>query len=202
MFFSLEGIDGSGKSTQARRLADAVRELGREVVEVREPGGTDLGERIRSLLLDPETTVRPHAELLLFSAARAQLVAEVIEPALERGAVVVADRFYDSSTAYQGGGRQLADPRWMTQLHEFATAGRSPDRTYLIDLPLVVAASRRTDRAADRMERGSTSFYTRVRDAYLALAAQTRRLQVLDGTRSADEIHRTIWSDAKLLLDV
>ncbi len=201
MFFSFEGIDGSGKSTQARRLADAVRRLGREVVEVREPGGTDLGERIRALLLDPEAAVHPHAELLLFSAARAQLVADVIEPALERGATVIADRFYDSSTAYQGGGRQLAAPQWMTRLHRFATAGRSPDRTYLIDVPLAVAASRRAGRDADRMESGGTAFYTRVRDAYLALSTEAR-IQVLDGTESADDIHQAIWSDAKSLLEV
>ena len=199
MFFSFEGIDGSGKSTQAGRLAEAVRGLGREVVEVREPGGTDLGERVRSFLLDPGATIHPHAELLLFSAARAQLVAQVVGPALERGAVVIADRFCDSSTAYQGGGRGLADPQWMTQLHRFATAGRFPNRTYLIDVPLAVAASRRADRAADRMEGGDEAFYARVRDAYLALATEPR-VVVLDGTAPADATHQAIWADAQSLM--
>lgn len=104
MFFSFEGIDGSGKSTQARLLADALRQRGYTVLEVREPGGTDLGEHIRALLLDSDSHIADRAELLLFSAARAQLVTEVIRPALSVGSIVIADRYIDSSTAYQGGG--------------------------------------------------------------------------------------------------
>lgn len=199
MFFSFEGIDGSGKSTQARRLAEAVCQTGREVVEVREPGGTRLGEHIRDLLLDPDAEIDQRAELLLFSAARAQLVSDVVAPALQRGAVVIADRFCDSSTAYQGGGRALANPRWMTDLHQFATAGLSPDRTYLIDVALDVAASRRSGRDADRMERGDASFYTRVREAYLTMVS-TPRVMLLDGTASPDDLCRTIWRDAQSLL--
>lgn len=199
MFFSFEGIDGSGKSTQAQRLAKAMREMGKDVVEVREPGGTALGERVRQLLLDPQATVDPRAELLLFSAARAQLVAEVIKPALQRGAVVIADRFYDSSTAYQGGGRGVADRQWMDKLHLFATAGHSPDRTYLLDIPPVVAASRRSDRVADRMEQSDGSFYSRVRETYLELAMDPR-VMLLDGTQPADAVYRTILSDARALV--
>ena len=200
MFFSFEGIDGSGKSTQARRLAEALREGGREVVEVREPGGTALGELVRSLLLDPDETIDLRAELLLFSAARAQLVSHVIEPALQRGAVVIADRFYDSSTAYQGGGRGIADPLWMTRLHEFTTSSRSPDRTYLIDVPLAVAASRRTGRGeTDRMEQSDRAFYSRVRDAYLALASN-KRVVILDGTEPTDAVQQAVWEDAQSLL--
>ena len=199
MFFSFEGIDGSGKSTQARLLAETLREAGREVVEVREPGGTDLGERVRSLLLDPDSDVDERAELLLFSAARAQLVARVIAPALERGAVVIADRFFDSSTAYQGGGRGLAEPEWMEALHTFATNGASPDRTYLIDVPLVTAARRRGERPADRMERGGDSFYYRVRSAYLSLASHPRVL-VLDGTHPVETLRQSVEADALALL--
>ena len=195
MFFSFEGIDGSGKSTQARLLCDSLRQRGWEVVKVREPGGTDLGERVRSLLLDPESPIHERAELLLFSAARAQLVADVIEPALAHGAVVLADRFHDSSTAYQGGGRGLADWEWMSALHRFVTDGRSPDRTYLIDVSLDVARSRRADRASDRMERSDGAFYDRVRSAYLELSG-SERVWVLDGAQPVEKLHAQILSDA------
>ena len=196
-FFSFEGIDGSGKSTQARRLAEALRLRGCEVIEVREPGGTDLGERIRALLLDPNAHITPRAELLLFSAARAQLVDDVVEPALNRGAVVIADRFYDSSTAYQGAGRCLADAGWLSSFHAFVTAGRQPDRTYLIDLDPEQAAERRNDRTADRMERGGDAFYTRVREAYLNLATDhPARLLLLDGQQPVDALYAAIISDA------
>lgn len=199
MFFSFEGIDGSGKSTQAHLLADALRQRGCEVVEVREPGGTALGEQIRSLLLDPNAEITPRAELLLFSAARAQVVAEVVEPALARGAVVIADRFYDSSTAYQGAGRGIAEGQWMSDLHAFATSGLSPDRTYLVDLPPTVAASRRAGRDTDRMEQGDAAFYTAVRAAYLRVA-EAERVLVLDGTRSVEALNRQIVADALCLL--
>jgi len=196
-FFSFEGIDGSGKSTQARRLADALRQREHEVVEVREPGGTDLGERIRSLLLDPENHIVGRAELLLFSAARAQLVDEVIAPALNRGAIVIADRFFDSSSAYQGAGRGLATPEWLTPFHSFVTAGLTPDRTYVIDLDVETAARRRGARDADRMERGGDAFYRRIREAYRQLAAvDTRRVLSLDGDQPADRLADQVFADA------
>ncbi len=138
----------------------------------------------------------PIAELLLFSAARAQLVAHVIEPALTRGAIVIADRFFDSSTAYQGGGRALADPQWLDRFHRFVTSGRVPDRTYLIDVDLNTAAKRRGSRQADRMEAGGEDFYIRVRKAYLQMS-ESDRIRVMDGTLSAPELHRQILADVQ-----
>ncbi|PAP75568.1 dTMP kinase [Rubrivirga marina] len=202
MFFSFEGIDGSGKSTQARLLAGALRQRGFEVVEVREPGGTDLGERVRTLLLDTEAEIRPRSELLLFSAARAQLVDAVVAPALNKGSVVIADRFFDSSTAYQGFGRGMAGKDWMRDLHAFATDGISPVRTYLVDLPPQIAADRRQDRAADRMERADIDFYTRVRAGYLRLAQEDAgRFTTLDGAETLEVLHTQILRDALSVLN-
>jgi dTMP kinase len=193
MLITFEGIDGSGKSTQARRLADALEAAGRRVVRVREPGGTALGERVRALLLDPAAAITPTAELLLFGAARAQLVDEVVRPALAAGAVVVADRFYDSTTAYQGGGRALFDPAWLDAFHAHVTGGLAPARTYLLDVPVEVALARRAGQADDRMEAGGAAFFERVRAAYLAAAARhPDRVVVLDGTRPPDALHAEI----------
>jgi len=197
MLITFEGIDGSGKSTQAVRLAEALRAAGREVLEVREPGGTALGERVRSILLDAGQRVTPVAELMLFSAARAQLADEVIRPALAAGAVVVADRFYDSTTAYQGGGRGLFEPEWLEALHGRVTGGVVPAITFLLDVPTDVAASRRRGRPDDRMEEGGTAFFERVRAAYLAIAAGApARVVVMEGMRQADALHEEILARA------
>lgn len=196
MLITFEGIDGSGKSTQAALLADALGARGRAVRRVREPGGADLPERIRALLLDPALAVTDRAELLLFSAARAQLVDDVIRPALASGETVIADRFYDSTTAYQGGGRGLADTGWLADFHHFVTGGLVPDRTYTIDVPLATAAARRAGAQADRMEASGEAFYTRVRMAYLALAArEPGRIVVLDGTLAPEALHARILAD-------
>ena len=196
MLISFEGIDGSGKSTQARLLADALAARGQQVRRVREPGGADLPERVRALLLDPALAIADRAELLLFSAARAQLVEEVIRPALASGETVIADRFYDSTTAYQGGGRGLADEAWLDAFHGFVTGGLAPARTYCIDVPLAVASRRRAGEQADRMEASVDAFYQRVRMAYLALAArQPKRIVVLDGTLSPEALHEQILAD-------
>lgn len=199
MLITFEGIDGSGKSTQARLLHAHLARLGLSPLLVREPGGTTLSERVRALLLDPAAHVAPRAELLLFAAARAQLVEEAIRPALAAGRPVVCDRFFDSTTAYQGAGRGLADPAWLADFHRFVTGGLEPDRTYLIDVPLGVAAARRSAEA-DRMEGAGEAFFERVRAGYLALAeAEPARIVVLDGTRAAEELHAEILRDVERL---
>ena len=205
MLITFEGIDGSGKSTQVRLLADALRAEGRTVHVVREPGGTPLSEAVRALLLAPTSEIAPNAELLLFSSARAQLVADVIRPALGRGETVLADRFYDSTTAYQGGGRGLADPEWLGRFHAFVTGGLAPARTFLVDVPVALAAQRRGGDAArdgaDRMEAGGDPFFERVREAYLALARrEPGRIHVLDGSQPVEALHAQILADTRGLL--
>lgn len=200
MLITFEGIDGSGKSTQARLLVGYFERQGQKPLLVREPGGTELSERIRALLLDPAAHISPRAELLLFSAARAQLVAEAVRPALAAGRVVIADRFYDSTTAYQGAGRGLAEADWLRDFHAFVTDGLAPDRTYYIDVPLETAATRRGgDR--DRMEESGNAFFERVRAAYRRLAdAESERVAVLDGRRSVEALHAEIVHDVEALL--
>ena len=180
-------------------LEEYLRNDGQAVRYVREPGGAPLAERIRSLLLSHDVEISPFAELLLFSAARAQLVRETIQPALEGGSVVICDRFYDSTSAYQGAGRKVAEMAWLEDFHKLVTDGLVPGRTYLIDVPLDVAAGRRTGRdgdKADRMESGGGDFYERIRAAYLNLAErEPGRVLVLDGTRPADVLHTQIVED-------
>lgn len=203
MLITFEGIDGSGKSTQARLLRDYFSNNGYATMLVREPGGTELSERVRSLLLDRDLDVQPMAELLLFSAARAQLVAERLRPALETGKIVICDRFYDSSTAYQGAGRHVCDPAWMQSFHRRVTGGLTPDRTYLIELSPEEALARRTARhpEADRMETSDAAFYERVVQAYDQLAQEhPNRFLRVDGRQSIAAIHNAIRPDAERLL--
>jgi dTMP kinase len=200
VFISFEGIDGSGKSTQAQRLEAHLRRADRAALLVREPGGTPLAERVRALVLAHEVAVSPFAELLLFSAARAQLVEEALRPALAAGTVVLADRFFDSTTAYQGGGRGLADVAWLADFHRRVTGGLVPDRTFLLDVPPEVAARRRAGRddGPDRIEAGGEAFFARVRGAYLALAErEPARVRVLDGTLPPDWLHEQIVRDVE-----
>ena len=183
-------------------LAGWLRTHGRSVRVVREPGGTVLSEQIRTLLLDPALAIEPTAELLLFSAARAQLVAAEIRPALAAGEVVIADRFFDSTTAYQGGGRGVAGVDWLRAFHPFVTGGLEPRRTYLLDVPAAVAAARRTARLGDedRMEASGEAFFEQVREAYRALAAaEPGRFCVLDGTLPPEALHDRIADDVARL---
>jgi dTMP kinase len=190
MFVTFEGVDGSGKSTQARLLAERLREEGREVVLTREPGGTALGEEVRSLLLQGEQ-IAPWAEAALFAAARAQLVDEVIRPALARGADVVSDRYLDSSLAYQGLARGLGIER-VLELNLLATSGILPDRTFLVLVPPADAAARRGDEP-DRIEREGAGFAEEVDKAYREIARVFgQRVQVVDGTRNPEDIARDV----------
>lgn len=180
-FITFEGVDGSGKSTQASLLVERLRQEGREVVALREPGGTPISEKIRALLLDPENAeMADECELLLYEASRAQLVREIIEPALLRGAIVVCDRFYDSTHAYQHGGRGLSDAL-VSRANELGCCGLSPDVTLVLDIDPAAALARATAQGADRLEAEGLAFQQRVRKDYLALAkADPARVRVID----------------------
>ncbi len=201
MLISFEGIDGSGKSTQAKRLMARLAVGTKELLYVREPGGTDVSERIRELLLDPAVQMEGFTEMLLFSAARAQLVREKMRPVYDRGGVIICDRFYDSTIAYQGGGRGVADPEWLHGFQEQVVGGLVPDRTYLIRLTVDQAAARLTkrfgeDQAADRLESAGEEFFLRVFDAYEHLTnTEPGRFCVIDGSGTEDEVEAAIWED-------
>ena len=195
MFITFEGLDYSGKTTQATLLVDHLKQIGKQVLFLREPGGTAVSEKIREILLDkkhPEMTQA--TELFLFSAARAQLVSEIIRPALDEGKVVICDRFYDSTTAYQGYGRGL-DLQQVKGINMIAIDGVIPDLTLLIDIPTDEIIRRRNiaKMSADRMELSGNHFYDKVREGYHALAAEeAHRMILLDGMKPIQEIHEEI----------
>lgn len=199
---SFEGSEGSGKSTQIARLAAHLQQSGREVVATREPGGTEIGEQIRNIIVHNSRgdEMCPETELLLFTAARAQVVREVIAPALGRGAVVLSDRFLDSSTVYQGIARNLA-PGPVSEINRFAVGDVMPHLTIVIDVPTEVSLQRVRQRASDlpdRMERENITFYKKVREGYLLLAEQwPQRVVVLDGTQTPDAIEKKIWAEVQ-----
>ena len=200
MLLTFEGIDGSGKSTQAKKLWERLQAEGEAPLLLREPGGTDLSERVRALLLDRALHIEPFAELLLFSAARAQLVVERIRPALQHGGIVICDRFYDSTTAYQGAGRQVEDLAWIQDFNRHVTGGLVPDRTYLIEIDPEAALARRSVRQADRMEAAGLAFQQRVAASYRRLAEdEPERFRRLDGTLSSEDLHVQIWDDVQRL---
>lgn len=193
MFIALEGVDGSGKTTQAARLAEA---LGKETLLIREPGGTAAGERIRKLLKDPEVRMDPMAELLLFLAARAQLVNEVIRPALEQRRDVVCDRFSDSTVAYQGHARGLGVER-VRELCELATGGLRPDVTLLLRVHPEVAAERiaAEGRAADRFEGEGMDLQRRVAEGYELIATEEpERVRIVEASGDTDEVHTAVMA--------
>jgi dTMP kinase len=204
LFISFEGPEGSGKTTQIRLLADWLGDQGREVLTTREPGGTRIGEAIRNVLLSPaHTEMCAEAEILLFSAARAQIVRETLRPHLVRGGVVLCDRFADSTLAYQGYGRQL-DLDTLRQITLFATGGLIPALTICLDLPVVLGLRRKQggDQAEwNRMERERLDFQERVRGGYLALAAaEPQRWFVLDALREIEVIQAEIRQRVAALL--
>ena len=187
LFVTIEGIDRSGKTTQARRLADA---LGPDALLVREPGGTPAGERIRELLKDPAVTLSPRAEALLFAAARAELVEAVIRPALEAGRIVVSDRYLDSSLAYQGHGRGLGEDE-VRRINDWATGGLTPDLTVLLEIGPAAAAARAG--VTDRFEAEGDALQQAVADAYARMAAAApERWHAVDAARDEDVVHADV----------
>ena len=191
MFITFEGLDGSGKSTQAELLRSRLDADGLEVISTREPGGTELGEKIRELVLHGGD-VTPWAEALLYAAARAQHVEIVIRPALERGASVICDRYLDSSVAYQGVGRELGLDR-VLDLNLAAVGGLLPDRTFLLALDVTEIGSR-LDREHDRLERESEAFHARAAAGYSELAVRfPERIVVLDAKRPADDLAEEVY---------
>ncbi|MDR3686661.1 MAG: dTMP kinase [Coriobacteriia bacterium] len=189
VFLTFEGGEGSGKSTQLRTLARRLEAAGLPVRVLREPGGTVVGEAVRALLLDPEHTgLDATAELLLYEASRAQLVADVIEPALAAGEIVICDRFYDSTTAYQGYARGLSLER-ISELNLTATSGLMPDRTLVLDIDPVLGIQRATRHGADRLEGEGLAFHQAVREGFLAIAERhPARVRLIDASGPSDVV--------------
>ena len=198
IFISFEGIDGSGKTTQTERLRGYLRSLNIDCVVVREPGGTDEGERIRQILLDKDSNLTPEAELFLLLASRSILTKRVIIPSLKEGKIVIADRYADSSVAYQGYGRGL-DIEFVNRGNEVATYGLKPDITFYIDIPVEESVKRRRKKKKDRIEADS-EFLIKVREGYLKMASDSKRIVVVDGTVNPNEVWRIIKREVEKLL--
>jgi dTMP kinase len=196
-FITFEGIDGSGKSTQLRMLAGALRERGIDPLTTCQPGGTPLGRRLREAFLETEETVAPMAELLLFAADRAQHVEFLIKPALAEGRVVISDRYADATFAYQGAGRGF-DEKTVSKVIKLATGGLAPDLTLFFDIPIALALARMNTRGesgerSNRMDFEAVEFYERVREAYLGIAQrEPKRFVIVDASGSVDEIQRHV----------
>jgi dTMP kinase len=196
IFITFEGLDFSGKSTQVGLLADALSRSGAKTLVLRDPGGTAIGERIRAILLDRELLdMSDFTELFLFSASRSQLVQEIIKPALHAGTIVVCDRFYDSTTAYQGWGRGLSLEA-IKSINRVAADGLLPAITYFIDIPVseIELRMKRQKAGADRMEMSGRAFYERAREGFLQLAKEEPRFEVIDGRMSIEEIRQKVWN--------
>lgn len=198
MFITFEGIDGSGKSTQFRRVADYLEQQGRTVCCSREPGGTRIGDKVRAILHDvAHTEMTAQAEILLYSASRAQLVCEVILPALEKGEIVLCDRYVESTYAYQGYGRQL-DFNSLQNLTELATQGLKPDLIIYLDIDIELGLQRKFEaqskgEALNRMDKLERAFYQRVRAGYLAMAERDpSRWFVVEASRPVEQVYQTI----------
>jgi dTMP kinase len=190
VFITFEGIEASGKSTQARKLYEWLKERNIDAVLTRDPGGTALGESVRNILLDSRLNICPLSEMFLYASCRAQLVKEVIKPALQKGMVVISDRFSDSFVAYQGFGRGI-DLDQVKRIDGLASEGIKPDLTILLDLPVERAMGRL--RVKDRMELEDLQFHERVRQGFLSIAREEgRRIVIIDATLSKQEIFETV----------
>ena len=209
-FITFEGIEGSGKTTQIQHLADRLRQQGYQVLLTREPGGCQIADQIRGILLHPDNAAMvPRAELLLYAAARAQHVAEIVQPALSAGKIVLCDRFTDATLAYQGDGRGL-DRSLIIQLNQLAAGNCRPDLTLLFDLPVETGLGRALQRETDqqdssegRFERETLDFHQRIRDGYLALAREEpQRFRMIDADKTPEQIGRQITDIVDCFLQV
>lgn len=203
MFITFEGIDFCGKSTQVELLKNYLETNNKNVLIIREPGGTEISEKIRDILLDKKNfKMTMESEIFLFSASRAQLVREKIKPFLEKGYYVISDRFHDSTTAYQGFGRGIPLESVM-HINKVAIDDTIPDITIFIDIPLEEAERRKkskSDSDLDRIEVADESFFNKVRDGYLYLSKTERRFRVIDGTKKVEEIHNFVINEVRELL--
>ncbi|RKY61730.1 MAG: dTMP kinase [Candidatus Neomarinimicrobiota bacterium] len=203
ILITFEGIDGSGKTTQINALIQRLQEAGMSYRLFREPGGTEIGEKIRDILLDKKNeNMLNVTELLLYSASRYQLTVSEIIPALEAGNVVICDRFYDSTTAYQGYGRGI-DLEFIYRLNDIATNSVTPDKTFILDIDLEERRKRLGKKNLDRLERETLEFHRKVRMGFLEMAEQNpERFVVLDGNQAPDELSKKIWNVIKILKEI
>ncbi len=192
MLISFEGIDGCGKSTQIQLLKTHFYSAGKPVEVFREPGGSTISEQIRAILLDTDEEINPVSELLLFSAARAQLIAEKVKPALDRGNIVILDRFYDSTTAYQGFGRQSIDTESIQIINSIASLGNTPDITFYLKISWEESKKRTAHLQEDRMEKAGQKFFERVIEGYNYLSKSEERFVEIDASQPINEIHEQI----------
>ncbi len=193
MLITFEGIDGSGKSTQISLLKERLLKDGHRVEVFREPGGTDVSEMIRGMLLNPELEIDAVTELLLFSSARSQLVAEKLKPLLKEDVIVILDRFYDSTTAYQGFGRKSLPLNQIHQINEVATHGLKPDLTFYLRLTQEEAVNRTRHFEKDRMERSGDTFFQRVFAGFEELARTEGRFRTIEAAQDKESIHEEIY---------
>ncbi len=202
MFITFEGLDYSGKSTQVKLLSDRLTLQDRRVLVLREPGGTEIGEKIRKMLLDKANDGMTEAsELFLFSASRSQMVQEIIKPALDGGMDILCDRYYDSTTAYQGFGRGISLDIIRT-VNRYAIGDIIPELTFFLDIPIKEVEKRITASKSnkDRMESSGIEFYERVRNGYLQMSKEEPRYRVLEGMQPIDDIHELVWQQVTMIM--
>jgi dTMP kinase len=194
MLISFEGIDGSGKTTQIELLKNKIASTGFNVEVFREPGGTLVSEQIRAILLDTKSDIHPVTELLLFSSARSQLISSRVKPILTDGGVVILDRFYDSTVAYQGYGRASLPLDEIHNINRVASHGLEPDLTFYLRLDLQTAKRRRSDQPEDRMEKSGDDFYQNIIRGYDIMASESTRFNTIDANQPLEIIHEIIWA--------